>query len=495
MRKLKQCRAALSSATSYDEWKEAAQEHDRLTGMDAWKAEDVSSEYDWQIIKHRLHELRRLRSAGDVLHLAFFLNEGLHGNLGQMGNARLYQYAKFGTKTLIETYINEVVEALEFLASVEHPEVSLGDKIRYFSRIGKTFGRTALLLSGGATLGMFHIGVVKALVDEGLLPRVISGASAGSIIASVLGTHNDVELQRVFNPEYLNLQAWRVLGVRGTLKHKSVMDPRQLSDCLRDNVGDYTFAEAFERTGRIINITVSPADPHEQSRVLNYLTAPNAVVRRASLASCAVPGLFPPVELEAKDIEGHTTTYLPGRRWVDGSIEADLPMLRLARLHNANFYVVSQTNPHVVPFISDKRRRFGLIPFARELVTTSGRNTLKLARDHMGTNLVSNLLGKVHSMTNQRYVGDVTIFPPQPPSKLLKIISNPTPSDIRMFMDEGQRYTWPKLEHIRNASKISRTLDSCLNQLKSRTFGDDASRSRPRAGEKVVGMAQRVFGR
>jgi predicted acylesterase/phospholipase RssA len=36
-------------------------------------------------------------------------------------------------------------------------------------------------------LGFYHIGVVKALWTEGLLPRVISGASAGSLVAAQLG--------------------------------------------------------------------------------------------------------------------------------------------------------------------------------------------------------------------------------------------------------------------------------------------------------------------
>jgi len=42
-------------------------------------------------------------------------------------------------------------------------------------------------LSGGAFLGYYHGGVVKALFEGGYLPRVISGASAGSILASVVG--------------------------------------------------------------------------------------------------------------------------------------------------------------------------------------------------------------------------------------------------------------------------------------------------------------------
>ncbi len=487
--KLKQLKAALANALSYAEWREVAIEHDRCSGMDAWKNDEFSPDYNWQLIKSKLDELRRLRRDSEVLKLAFALHEGLHGNLANIASPTLYQHAKFGTKKLMTDYIEEVALTLNYLCVTDFPEFPPGDKIRFFSRLGKSFGRSALLLSGGATLGMYHSGVVKAIFDEALLPRVISGSSAGSIIAGVVGTHADHELAKIFDPKYLSLQAWRALGIRGTLKHRSVMDGQQLADCIRDNVGDFSFEEAFEYTGRIVNITVSPADPHEQSRMLNYLTSPNVLVRRASLASCAVPGLFPPVELEAKDFYGNSVAYMPGRRWVDGSIEADLPMLRLSRMHNANHYIVSQTNPYVVPFLSDKKKKTGLIAFARDLVTSNSRNTIRLAREHMGPNVVSNLLGKVHSVASQKYQGDVTIFPTQPPSRLLKMISNPTPQDIDTFIIAGQRATWPKLERIRNSSLISRTLDTCLLQLKARSYGRTPSKT----GEKVVQMAQRVL--
>ena len=62
-----------------------------------------------------------------------------------------------------------------------------------------------------------------------------------------------------------------------------------------------TFHEAYARTGRIVNITVSPASDYERPRLLNYLTAPNVLLWSAACASCAFPILFQPVELVAKD--------------------------------------------------------------------------------------------------------------------------------------------------------------------------------------------------
>ena len=63
----------------------------------------------------------------------------------------------------------------------------------------QSFGRSALLLSGGGTFGMKHIGVVKGLWDARLLPRIISGASAGSIVCAVLCTKTDAEIPAVMH--------------------------------------------------------------------------------------------------------------------------------------------------------------------------------------------------------------------------------------------------------------------------------------------------------
>ena len=51
------------------------------------------------------------------------------------------------------------------------------------------------MLSGGGVLGFYHLGVVKTLLEQGLLPRVISGSSAGSLVAGVVGTHAKRELE------------------------------------------------------------------------------------------------------------------------------------------------------------------------------------------------------------------------------------------------------------------------------------------------------------
>lgn len=41
---------------------------------------------------------------------------------------------------------------------------------------------------------MFHLGVVKTLFEHGLLPRIISGASAGALMAALVCVKTDEEL-------------------------------------------------------------------------------------------------------------------------------------------------------------------------------------------------------------------------------------------------------------------------------------------------------------
>jgi len=82
------------------------------------------------------------------------------------------------------------------------------------------------------------------------------------------------------------------------------------------------------------------------------LTAPNVLLWSASCASSCVPGLFEPTELLCKNEYGHIVPYSSNQaKFIDGSISSDLPMQRLSELFNVNIFLVSQTNPWVIPFL------------------------------------------------------------------------------------------------------------------------------------------------
>merc|ERR1719204_275613 len=111
--------------------------------------------------------------------------------------------------------------------------------------------------------------------------------------------------------------------------------------------------EAYEKTGRVMNINVMPATDHSMPRTLNYLTAPNVVVWSASICSCAIPGVLQAQELLERDERGELVPFIQeGVEFSYGSFGHDLPMDQLSQLFNVNHFVVSQVNPHIVPFLA-----------------------------------------------------------------------------------------------------------------------------------------------
>lgn len=125
-----------------------------------------------------------------------------------------------------------------------------------------------------------------------------------------------------------------------------------LKNFLRDNLGDITFQEAFDQFGYILNITVTGNNQHDEDRLLNYLTAPNVMIWSACAASCAIPFIYGATDLFCKDVDGTIKPYtLMNRKFLDGSIAHDLPMNKLSIFFNVNNFIVSQTNPWVIPFM------------------------------------------------------------------------------------------------------------------------------------------------
>jgi len=75
--------------------------------------------------------------------------------------------------------------------------------LAFLKRARAAYGRTSLCLSGGAMMGLYHFGVIRALLDNKLLPHIISGTSAGSVVSAILCTRTDKELDNDLDPEVL----------------------------------------------------------------------------------------------------------------------------------------------------------------------------------------------------------------------------------------------------------------------------------------------------
>jgi len=470
--RLKKLEQDIAHAKSYQHYREACIAHDQLSGAEEWKADDKSNDYDYKLIRKRVQRLKIARTNGDLRALMSILHEGLHGNLGNIANPVMRDACKIGTKHLIVQFIDEVKLALDQIYRADESDIDFYEKLSFFEQTAHAFGRSCLMLSGGAGLGFFHCGVVKSLNEHQLLPSVVSGASAGSIIAAMVGTRNHDELIEALSAEHIyetfkNWRKWAGLG------KKSLFDSTGLENALIDLFGLMTFEEAFNKTGRHITVTVSPADLHQHSRLLNAKTSPNAIITQAVRASCAVPIVFSPVQLKAKTASGDIVPYIPNRRFADGSLMADLPFERLARLYGTNHSIVSQTNPLAVPFISSKRID------ARSIWDVSTRYLGQLAKSNsiFAIDLVERItnnksaklaIHKVRSIIDQQYVGDINILPHRQIRNLSHVIANPTIESISALIESGEKATWPQLDIIERNTKISEILRYYLRLLKER---------------------------
>jgi len=248
------------------------------------------------------------------------------------------------------------------------------------------------------------------------------------------------------------------------------MDQAQVREAIARNVRDMSFEEAHRLSGKAVNITVSPAGRHQPPRLLNHLTFPHLLLREAVLASCAVPFLFEPVTLASRGIDGDREPYLPSLRWTDGSLKSDLPTVRLRRLYNVNHFIVSQTNPHVLPFLRRKMpAEAGLVDALQNFTSASLRMQAQLLLQLGGTSLplraLRHGLRSAAAILEQEYRGNITVLPELSVWRYAHVTANPTPEAVRRFMLEGERATWPRIEMVRTQTLIARTLKDCLARL------------------------------
>ncbi|MDF1561402.1 MAG: patatin-like phospholipase family protein [Deltaproteobacteria bacterium] len=467
-------RRAMESALTYEDWLAAAETLDALEHNDAWLEDERSNYYDHEVIREDVARFESCLAREDAPALVELLEEALTQHHHDLLNPRLYCETYSGeTKHLPRRFLELAVRALNWLADEKRTGLPDEAKLERLFQAQHKFGRSALMLSGGATLGIYHLGVVKALFLRGLLPSIISGSSMGAIVAAGVCTRTDEENARMFaHPEEVHRVAVRFKGLRQIARDKSLFGHEQLLEHIRTNMGgDYTFAEAFAKTGRVLNISVAPTRSRQKPRILNHLTAPDLLVTYSAAVSCAMPFLFEPAMLMTRGPEGEPVPYLPRERWIDGSVGGDVPMARVGRLHNVNHFIVSQTNAHVYLFAGKSEQeslaQAGLA-LASELTTSHLASILGASSRYIENERVRRRLGRLHDLMAQPYVGDINIHPRVDPAMLRKIVANPSLADFEKFILEGERVTWPKVAMIRDQTRISRAFEAVIARVEAR---------------------------
>lgn len=462
----------LTRAVSYKEWHEIASEHDRLSGADDWRRDERTPYFHEQSVKSHIYALRKLREAGGSWKLLSLLKESLFRYQGELVHADLYGHALCGTKYLVSEFLDEVEACLLHLSNVEVEGYKESERLAEFKRAGKVYGRPALMLSGGATFGMFHLGVAKALLEENLLPRTISGSSMGAIMGAMICTRTDEEVLEMFeNVRDINRQALKFHTPMEAWEKSSLMDQTQVLMHIRANSQSMTFQEAMQKSKRILNVTVSPTRKHQTPKLLNYLSSPDVLVEYAALASSAIPGMFKPVQLKARRLDGRETNWMSDERWCDGSVAHDLPKYQLTQMLNINHHITSQTNPHVIPFgaVNKPHTFMGrVMGMGQSIARNVSSEVFDFARRHAFDHVSQHVLDKAYQVTSQSYQGDINIVLPFKPGLYPRLLKDPSQTHLEDFIRSGEISTYPQIPRIRDRTRISRVFGDCIGIITER---------------------------
>lgn len=99
------------------------------------------------------------------------------------------------------------------------------------------------------------------------MPRVVTGTSAGGLVAALVCTRTDDELKELLVPELADkltacedsMLVWIRRFIRTGARFDTLQWARKATFWTR---GSMTFREAYERTGRALNVSVVPHDRH-----------------------------------------------------------------------------------------------------------------------------------------------------------------------------------------------------------------------------------------
>src|SRR3954449_5412266 len=191
-------------------------------------------------------------------------------------------------------------------------------------RVPAERGGTAFVLGGGGVLGAAEVGMLQALLEHDVRPDLVVGTSVGAINGALVAadpTPSAVDRLRGVWEELASrgVFAGSVLARLGTLvRTRTHLHPREpLRDLLVAHLPVQTFAEL-----RVPFQCVAASIERAAER---WFT--DGVLVDAVLASCAVPGLLPPVELD-------------GEHYLDGGLVHSIPVGRAVALGADTIYVL-----------------------------------------------------------------------------------------------------------------------------------------------------------
>jgi NTE family protein len=173
---------------------------------------------------------------------------------------------------------------------------------------GRGRRRVAFVLSGGGSLGAAQVGMLQALFDAGIKPDILVGTSVGAVNAAWIGASPDSEGAKRLAEIWTGLRrdnvfplGWAAaMGLLGRGKHlisngalRGILERHLPYERLEQAQLPVHVVTTELKSGRAVVLSSGPAVP-------------------ALLASCAIPGVFPPVTIGRHElVDGGVANHTP----------------------------------------------------------------------------------------------------------------------------------------------------------------------------------------
>lgn len=191
--------------------------------------------------------------------------------------------------------------------SEHRPTPQGGNEVRYYQSLATRPGAgVALALGGGFARGFAHLGVLEVLEETGIPISAIAGTSIGGILGAAYA--DGVAIRDLCD-------LGRNIRIRDLIRFQRSEKGSPAKDCIALFLRDWVHAlrvEELRIPTAVVTTNVDTCGAHVFTR------GPLEIALRAS---CAFPGLFPPIEYE-------------GKLLADGCIAAPVPAAIAARMNS-----------------------------------------------------------------------------------------------------------------------------------------------------------------
>lgn len=241
--------------------------------------------------------------------------------------------------------------------------------------------KTCVVLGGGGARGLSHLGVLQVLAREGIPLDCLVGTSAGAVVGAAYAVEPHADSLVENSLEYFRSDASRRGSFKQVLLKSEDAEQNFFNNLISSIRKSYVFTTLIRRPSIFPSETLQeviadlvPDKDFSDTRIpfavpaLDIRTGEEVLIREGSLrqavlASCSLPGFFPPVEFD-------------GRLLVDAGVIGPVPV-KASQCFNPDIVIAVDISSHLDDF-SDVSR--GLDAILRVEAIACGRlNDLELA--------------------------------------------------------------------------------------------------------------------